>query len=477
MTVSTTTSRVAYTGDGETVAFAVPFPFFAASDLIVTERVIATGAETVKMQGTHYTVAGGAGSTGTVTALAAPANTVQWIVVRAIPFTQLIDYVSNDGFPAESHEAGLDRAAMRDQELNSRLARTLRLPVTDPDGLAVEVPPVPLRAGKVLGFDANGNLIVVVDIPAGSINLPLPIADGGTGATGAGAARTALAAAGTGDANLFTANQTIRLSNAGASAGPVLTLDRDSSTPAANDILGAHEFMGENSAGNDTVYAQIQVEIVDATATSEGGLVAWLTSVGGILAARMNLGAGLSLGAPTGGDPGSGWINVAGGYKVNNVALAGVQAGTVVNRAYAQTSSFSNVNAIIPFDDTIPQSGEGTQVLTVSIVPKAAANRLLVTVTLQVGSNNGLDAVVAALFRDSETSARATAAFLPTENRFGSATLAMLYEMAAGGTDAIEFKVRLGPGSSGNAYLNGNDGARVLGGSLVSSIVVEELKV
>ncbi|MEX2297648.1 MAG: hypothetical protein WD715_09540, partial [Dongiaceae bacterium] len=108
MTVSTITSRVSYTGDGITVAFAVPFPFFNASDLVITERVIATGAETIKAFGTHYTVAGGAGGTGTVTALSAPVNTVQWIIFRAVPFTQLTEYVSNDGFPAESHEAGLD---------------------------------------------------------------------------------------------------------------------------------------------------------------------------------------------------------------------------------------------------------------------------------------------------------------------------------------------------------------------------------
>ncbi|MEX0807096.1 MAG: hypothetical protein WD044_00055 [Dongiaceae bacterium] len=481
MTVSTTTSRVAYTGDGVTVAFAVPFPFFDTSDLVVIERNIVTGAETIKVLSTHYTVAGGAqggvAATGTVTALSAPANTVQWIIIRALPFTQLIDYVSNDGFPAESHEAGLDRGAMRDQELRTSLARTLRLPVTDPDGLIVELPPVPVRAGKVLGFDANGSLIVVVDIPAGSINLPLPVADGGTGATNVAGARTALGAAGLADANVFVADQVIEKTDPGASEGPLLVLRRISSTPAASDKIGGIAMDGKDGAGNTQRFAQIHAELVDPANSSEDSRLEFFTIVGGAYTSGMRLGAGLQLGVPTGGDPGAGWLNAQGGLKVNNVELIGVAAGAVVNRVYAQTVTFSSITAIIPFDDTKPQLGEGTQVLTASITPKAAANKILVTVTLEVGSNDAQDAVVAALFKDSDADALAAASFLPVESRAGTGTLVMNFEMTAGGTSPIAFKVRMGPGSTGNAYLNGNDGARVLGGALVSSIVLTEVKV
>jgi hypothetical protein len=366
---------------------------------------------------------------------------------------------------------------MRDQELQSALARTLRFPVTDSDALGTILPNSLQRAGKALGFDVNGNPVALLSIPEGEISLPLAIEDGGTGADDAAGARAALAVAGLADTNLFTANQTIRSNDAGALGGPVLTLDRDSPSPATSDVLGAIAFAGENGAGSDAIYSQMQTEIVDATPAAEGGLIAWLTRAGGTLAARMRLGTGLALGAPTGGDPGNGWINVAGGFKLNNIEVVGVQAGTVVNRAYAQTTSFSNISAVIPFDDTVPQSGEGTQVLSVSHVPKAAANKLLITVTLQVGSNTGLDAVIAAVFKDGEAIARAAAVYLPTENRAGSATLTMAFEMTAGGTGAIEFKVRMGPGSTGNAFLNGNDGARVLGGALVSAIAVEEMKV
>jgi hypothetical protein len=81
MTVSSTTNTVAYTGNGSTTAFAVTFSFFgtgSSAELEVIERVIATGAETTKSYSSHYTVTGGTGSTGTVTAVSAPADTVQW---------------------------------------------------------------------------------------------------------------------------------------------------------------------------------------------------------------------------------------------------------------------------------------------------------------------------------------------------------------------------------------------------------------
>tara|TARA_R110002167_G_scaffold77747_2_gene215649 strand:+ start:2745 stop:4754 length:2010 start_codon:yes stop_codon:yes gene_type:complete len=51
--------------------------------------------------------------------------------------------------------------------------------------------------------------------------------------------------------------------DAGATAKPVLKLTRNSSSPADNDVLGAVEFHGENSAGTDKVYGAMDCVIVD----------------------------------------------------------------------------------------------------------------------------------------------------------------------------------------------------------------------
>jgi uncharacterized Zn-binding protein involved in type VI secretion len=131
MTISSTTNTVSYTGNGSTTAFAVPYAFFGTgttSEIQVVEVVIATGVETVKSNGSDFTVSGGSGATGTVTAATAPASTVKWVINRATTQTQETDYVENDPFPAESHEEALDRLTAIDQEQQRALDRTAQLP-------------------------------------------------------------------------------------------------------------------------------------------------------------------------------------------------------------------------------------------------------------------------------------------------------------------------------------------------------------
>lgn len=156
MTISTTTTKVIYSPGGTETNFTVVYPFFAAADLEVIERVIATGVETVQVLNTDYTVTGGGGSTGTVIATTAPPATVQWVIRRKTPLTQEIDYVENDPFPAAVHEEGLDRGVMRLQERIEELARALKFPVSDAAALSSEVPNSVTRASKFLGFDTAG---------------------------------------------------------------------------------------------------------------------------------------------------------------------------------------------------------------------------------------------------------------------------------------------------------------------------------
>jgi hypothetical protein len=120
MTITTLHTSVSYTGDGATVAFPVTFQFFNASDLIVYERVIATGVATLKTITTDYTVTGGNGLTGTVTAVSAPANTVKWEIYRKTARTQEVDLQPLDDLPAETLEDMDDRGVLIDQEIEAR---------------------------------------------------------------------------------------------------------------------------------------------------------------------------------------------------------------------------------------------------------------------------------------------------------------------------------------------------------------------
>lgn len=129
MTVSTTTSRITYSGDGVSTVFAVPFIFFGSGEIQVVEKVTATGVETTKTLTTDYSVTGGSGETGSVTAVSAPASGVTWTIARNTNKTQLVDYVPNDPFPAATHERALDRLTCLVQELADAVARAAKLSV------------------------------------------------------------------------------------------------------------------------------------------------------------------------------------------------------------------------------------------------------------------------------------------------------------------------------------------------------------
>jgi hypothetical protein len=156
MTLSSTTSRAAYAGNGSTTEFSVPFLFADNSHIAVTLRQ-AGGAELAWAETTHYSLSGaGEPSGGTLTALDAPLGGQTLVIRRVVPLTQETDYVENDPFPAEAHEQALDLAAMRDQQLQEQLDRTLRFPITDTSPLP-ELPSFASRANKLLGFDSSGD--------------------------------------------------------------------------------------------------------------------------------------------------------------------------------------------------------------------------------------------------------------------------------------------------------------------------------
>lgn len=128
MTLSTTTSRISYSGNGATTAFSFPYYFLSSSDLVVISRVTATGVETTKTLTTHYTVSGaGVTSGGTVTMLVAPAAGTTLSIYRDAAATQTVDLVENDSLPAESVEQALDKSAMLAQRVKDLVTRSVRL--------------------------------------------------------------------------------------------------------------------------------------------------------------------------------------------------------------------------------------------------------------------------------------------------------------------------------------------------------------
>lgn len=151
MTIAKTGNKAQASGNGVTVAFAFPYRFFAESDLGVY-ILSAAGVETKKTLTTHYSVSNtGTESGGTVTFLTAPASGELITIVGEIPYTQTADYTPNDAFPAETHEAALDRGVRLTQRVQEVISRAIVAPVSDTSDL--ELPDAATRSGKYLYFN------------------------------------------------------------------------------------------------------------------------------------------------------------------------------------------------------------------------------------------------------------------------------------------------------------------------------------
>ena len=163
MTVSSTTVKNSFSGDGSTTQFTYTFPINTTAELKVIERS-SLGAETVKTLNSDYTVVDNGSSGGTVTFTSAPASGTSIVLLRDTNLTQDTDYVANDPFPAESHETALDKLTLQQQEIQEEIDRSLKLSRTNTMTSTEFTIDASSRANKVLGFDSAGELSVTTTI-------------------------------------------------------------------------------------------------------------------------------------------------------------------------------------------------------------------------------------------------------------------------------------------------------------------------
>ena len=179
MTVSSTTNKVSYSGNGSTTVFAYTFKIFADADLTVIVRS-ATGTETTKTLNTHYVVTNaGTDSGGNVlfkfntgtssdahysTTDHRPASGETVVILRTLTKSQGTDYVENDPFPSTSHEDALDRLTFITQELQEEVDRTIKLSKTNTMTSPEFTTSATDRASKILSFDSSGELSVTQEL-------------------------------------------------------------------------------------------------------------------------------------------------------------------------------------------------------------------------------------------------------------------------------------------------------------------------
>ena len=166
MTISTTTIKNSYSGDGSTTAFTYTFKITDQDDIDVIIRS-ANGTETTKTITTHYTVSGvgnAGGGTITFTSGNIPTNTETVLLRRSTPQTQGVDLIENDPLNADTLEDALDKLTSINQELQEEVNRSIKISITNTMTSTEFTVDATNRANKLLAFDSAGEIQVAQEI-------------------------------------------------------------------------------------------------------------------------------------------------------------------------------------------------------------------------------------------------------------------------------------------------------------------------
>ena len=226
MTLESPISRVQYNGDDSTISFPVVFVFWDLDDPQAT-LADSDGVETTWVRGTHYTMSGGSGSSGTLTVITSPTDytpaTGETLTIRSdLVNTQPSPFPLGGPFPTPTLEQQLDQIVRQIQQISEKVDRSIRLKISSSES-NIFIDDLSGNIAKFLRVNtAEDGIEYAAIISSGSIVIPVAINEGGTAATSAAVALTNLAAAGTGIVNKFTKKQRWTKGADIASASPLV---------------------------------------------------------------------------------------------------------------------------------------------------------------------------------------------------------------------------------------------------------------
>ena len=157
------------------------------------------------------------------------------------------------------------------------------------------------------------------------------------------------------------------------------------------------------------------------------------------------------------------------------LSFADAGGGFVKQVVSMQTGAYATGTTLTPFDDTIPQIGNGTEFMTLAITPQNSSNRLIIEALGVFASSIGAARVFTMhLHKDAVADALAATSVWTSANEQPNG-LVIRHVMVAGTTDEITFRIRAGLSASATIRFNGRNG-RSLGGSMNSGIVITEIE-
>lgn len=147
--------------------------------------------------------------------------------------------------------------------------------------------------------------------------------------------------------------------------------------------------------------------------------------------------------------------------------------GGILQTLQDQYTANSSITSSIPYDDTVPTSSEGTQILSKAITPSSTSNKVLVRFVGYGAMSSTAEGAIAAVFRGSTcintAMMQAHNGVVPTIN------FAMEVLDSPATTSAVTYTVRVGR-TGGTLRMNGESGSRLFGGTSQSTLVVQEIK-
>ena len=145
------------------------------------------------------------------------------------------------------------------------------------------------------------------------------------------------------------------------------------------------------------------------------------------------------------------------------------------NIARVEKTTHTQYNTTIPLDNTIPQSGEGSEIFTVSHTPTSASNYIRVRAQINFSQDAGAASLItAALFKDAGANAVAAANAYAGVIGNWDGQITLDYRVLAGSTSAATWKIRVGSSTGSNFTVSGRTNAGLYGGVNISSLTVSE---
>jgi len=364
MSISAETARAQYTLTSTGQTLAVAWYFLAAADLKVVKTNPTTFADTTLVLTTDYSVTGAGVEAGGSITLEVAAGAIGDIITiyRNGGLVQPAEYPSTGQFPSATTEQSQDRLTMLVQQLRIELDRCLRVPISN---AAVTAFTRAQRAGKYLGFDANGAVVfnedagtptyILYDLTLGNYFI-----GGGnsamTGGHNVGLGEDALVLHTTGGDNVAIgwkalANQVTGSNNTAVGSGALENNEGvydntafgfhalNKNTTGTNNVACGDEALYLNTTGSGNT--AVGLEALRVATTADNNTACGIQALGNITTGGNNTGVGLQAGKTLT----TGANNTAVGYLAMGFAVSGGAGNCVAVgfQALEQTTGSGNV--------------------------------------------------------------------------------------------------------------------------------------